>query len=77
MEEKFNNTPFQFALQIAFSNNMHHIALSLLKAHKASGGEIRELFFYPIFVSFGKSNNLQGMKKLKEKLYFKTSLQNL
>lgn len=60
LEEKLNVTSFETAIQAAFKNKMHHMAIPLLKAHKESGGEIRELFFYPIFVSFGKSNNLQG-----------------
>lgn len=62
IEEKYNNTPFEFALQCAFLNKMHYLGLPLLKAHRESGGEVRELFFYPILVAYGKSNNLQGKK---------------
>ena len=59
-EEKLNDNSFEVAVYAAYKNNMHHLALPLMKAWKESGEEIREHYFFPIIVSFSKTNNLQG-----------------
>lgn len=59
-EENINKNSFILAIYTAFTNDKHHLALPLLKALKESGAEVREHYFYPLFVSYSKVNNLQG-----------------
>lgn len=59
-EEHLNQNAFVLAIYTAFTNEKHHLALPLLKAFKESGAEIREHYFYPLFASYSKVNNLQG-----------------
>lgn len=63
-EENLNDEPFETAVRAAFLNNLHHLAPALFKAWKESGAEIREHYFYPLFVSYSKANNLQGKPNL-------------
>ncbi|XP_008215611.1 leucine-rich PPR motif-containing protein, mitochondrial [Nasonia vitripennis] len=69
-EEKLNQNAFILAIYTAFTNDKHHLALPLLKALKESGAEIREHYFYPLFVSYSKVNNLQGILNTMRTMIF-------
>lgn len=64
LNENMHSAPFNIAVQTSFQNNLHHLALPLMKAWKESGGEIREHFFFPLFVSFGNKKDWQGILNL-------------
>lgn len=59
-EEKLHNNPFELAIIHMFSNGKQHLTLPVMKHWAEVGGEIREHYFYPIFVAHSKDNNLQG-----------------
>ncbi|KAJ8667567.1 hypothetical protein QAD02_009230 [Eretmocerus hayati] len=55
------NSLFSAAAYVAMTNNLHALALSLFRHWHKSGGEIREHFFFPIFVSCIRNNDLEGI----------------
>ena len=59
-EENYNDRTFDRALLHCYKVNMALYAIPIMKAMKQCNENVREHFFYPLFLFYSKSNNLQG-----------------
>ncbi|XP_058793240.1 leucine-rich PPR motif-containing protein, mitochondrial-like [Phymastichus coffea] len=70
LKDELHHNPFELTIIYMFTHNKQQRTLSIMKSWAETGAEIREHYFFPIFVAHSKDNNLQGLLNTVKSMVF-------